>query len=83
MTRLWPEGQAIDVMQEAGLPTAFIWQGQTHSVSQIARQWRVDVNWWQERTWRTYYKVTTESGLLVVLFQDLATHTWYLQRLYD
>lgn len=83
MTRLWPEGQAINVVQEAGVPTAFIWQGQTHPVSQIARQWRVDVDWWQGRTWRTYYKVTTESGLLVVLFQDLATRTWYLQRLYD
>jgi len=83
MTRLWPEGQPIDVVQEEGRPASFSWRGQTHRVAQITQQWRVDVDWWRGRRWRTYYKLTTDTGLLVVLFQDLGTHVWYLQRLYD
>lgn len=83
MTRLWPEGRPIDVVQEEGMPASFSWRGQTHRVAQITQRWRVDVDWWRERRWRAYYKLTTDTGLLVVLFQDLATHAWYLQRLYD
>ena len=83
MTRLWPEGQPIDVTLEEGMPVSFSWRGQIHSVAQITRQWRVDVDWWRRRRWRAYYKLTTDTGLLVVLFQDLPTHAWYLQRLYD
>ena len=27
--------------------------------------------------------LTTDTGLLVIIFQDLLTKQWYLQRLYD
>jgi glycosyltransferase involved in cell wall biosynthesis len=32
---------------------------------------------------RDYYKLVTHTGLLVVIFQDLVTGDWYLERLYD
>lgn len=84
MTRLWPEGQAIDVTPDAhGIPVSFTWNGQVHRVSEVVQQWRVDTEWWRQRTWRAYYKLTTTSGLLVVVYQNLLTETWYLQRLYD
>jgi hypothetical protein len=84
MTRLWAEGQAIDVKQDGqGVPVAFTWVRQTHRVAQLAQQWRVDVGWWRQRVWRAYYKLSTDSGLLVVIYHELPDGDWYLQRLYD
>ena len=84
MTRLWPEGETITVVCDAGgRPEQFSWRGRTHRVTHVAHQWRADVGWWRERIWRAYYKVSTDSGLLVVIFQDLAGGDWFLQRLYD
>lgn len=84
MTRLWPDGQAIDVEQDAqGTLVAFTWAQQRHRVAQLAQQWRVDVGWWRQRAWRAYYKLSTDSGLLVVIYHELPDGGWYLQRLYD
>ncbi len=84
MTRLWPQGQPIPVSDDAdGRPHRFRWQGRTHQVEQITRQWRVDVDWWRDRAWRAYFKLSTDTGLLVEIYHDLLTDQWYLQRLYD
>lgn len=83
MTRLWPQGEEIEVVQARGAPATFTWRGQTHRVAELAQQWHVDLDWWRGRAWRSYFKLSTESGLLVVIYQDLATGVWYLQRLYD
>ena len=84
MTHLWPEGEPIHVMSDAAqTPRAFDWREQTHQVQQIAKRWRVDVDWWRGRVWREYFKLTTHTGLLVILYHDLLAGGWYLQRLYD
>ena len=89
MTRLWPDGVPIGVATEAvaggesPYPTRFSWQGQTHQVEAITRQWRVHIDWWREPAWRAYYKLTTTSGLLVIIYHDLPDGEWFLQRLYD
>jgi len=84
MTRLWPDGSPITIITgEAGEPSHFIWQGQTHVVNDITRRWRVNLDWWRQRIWRDYFKLTTETGLLVIIYYDLQTRQWYLQRLYD
>ena len=84
MTRFWPEGESIAVASDdTEIPRAFTWRGQTHQVQDIAKRWRVDVDWWRGRVWREYFKLTTRTGLLVVLYQNLLTGRWYLQRLYD
>jgi hypothetical protein len=84
VTRFWPEGEPIAVdSDDAETPRAFTWRGSTHQVQDIAKRWRVDVDWWRGRVWREYFKLTTHTGLLVVLYQDLLTRRWYLQRLYD
>ena len=96
MTRLWTPAEPITVVTVAsqasrpggapsgrGHPAHFSWQGQTHAVAHITRVWRVDIDWWRERIWRSYYKLNTDTGLLVIIFQDLLTNQWYIQRLYD
>ena len=84
MTRLWPEGQPVEVEEDAqGRPAGFSWRGRRHPVGEIVRHWRVDFGWWRRRQWRAYYKVRTASGLLVILYQDLKDGRWYVQRLYD
>lgn len=83
MTRLWPEGDPIQVAGSADRPDQFFWQGQQHPVANIAKRWRVHVDWWREPTHRDYFKITTTTGLLVIIYHDLIHDTWFLQRLYD
>ncbi len=68
---------------EGGTPRAFEWRGQIHPVGGIAKRWRVDWGWWRVRIWREYFKLYTRTGLLVIVYHDLLTGRWYLQRLYD
>ncbi len=84
MTRLWPDGAPIAVTTDAaGHPLRFIWQGRAHPVEQITQQWRVRVDWWRAAAWREHFKLTTTTGLLVIIYRDLQTGSWFLQRLFD
>lgn len=84
MTRLWETSQIIRMTVDAdGVPLRFVWQDRTHPVQQINNRWRVDVGWWRLHIWREHYKLTTATGLLVIVYHDLLTDNWYLQRLYD
>jgi hypothetical protein len=84
MTLLWPEGEPVTVQgDELGTPHSFSWRGGTHRVQGIAKRWRVDYGWWRRRIWREYFKLHTDTGLLVILYHDLLGRKWYLQRLYD
>lgn len=85
MTRLWSKGTPIVVFQNGSdSPERLLWGGQTHPVAEIAKQWRVNVDWWRgEPVARDYYKLTTTSGLLLIIYCDLHSGAWYLQRLYD
>lgn len=84
MTLLWPTDEPILVEYNKLLePQYFEWRGQSYWVQHIAKRWRLDDGWWQQHTWREYFKLTTKNGLLVIIFRDLITGQWYLQRLYD
>jgi hypothetical protein len=84
MTRLWPAGEAITVTaDEQGRPLAFTWHGRSQQVVEITRRWRVDLGWWRRRRWRAYYKLRSDGGLLLIVYQDLDGGGWYVQRLYD
>jgi hypothetical protein len=43
----------------------------------------VDTGWWRLRVWREYFKLETDTGLLVIIYRNLLTDDWYFQRLYD
>lgn len=84
MTRLWPEGDGIKiVLNDEGNPQSFWWQGRSHDIGHIMRRWRVRSDWWREPLWRDYFKLTTETGLLLIIYHDLNQDTWYVQRLFD
>jgi hypothetical protein len=84
MTRLWLDGSLITVVT-GGLeePSCFTWREQTHTVKAITRRWRINQDWWRERVWRDYFKLITQTGLLVIIYHDLQDDQWYLERLYD
>ena len=86
MTRLWPEGEPIEMRVDGqGRPLRFIWQGRAHQVEQLQQRWQVDSDWWSEegRVRRDYLTVTTANGLLCVLYFDMLDQSWYLAKLYD
>ncbi len=84
MTRLWREGEKIIVDADSeGVPLSLSWNGRMHPVNRIAKRWQVDMFWWEQRVCRTYFKLASETGLLVIIFYDRVGGAWYLQRLYD
>lgn len=84
MTRLFAAGVPVVVVTgQRGELLAFVWEGRRHRVERMIDHWRVDVLWWRVRIWRETYRVTTDTGLLVVLYRDLLDGGWYVQRVYD
>ena len=84
MTRIWLEGRLIQVKCAAnGLPDRFTWDGQTYRVAQITNEWEVNQLWWSGHIHRNYYKLTTQNGFLAIIYMDLLTDRWYLQRLFN
>ena len=85
MTRLWPEGKAVEAWGRNETPDGFVWDGASHHVLEVCNRWRVHTRWWEPSasTWREYIKVATDKGLLCLLYQDLPGGTWFLARVYD
>ena len=80
----WRVGDPItDIDVENGIPKRFTWQGRSHTVRAIANVWRIDDGWWQQRAWQDHFKLTTTTGLLIILSHDLVTDEWRVIRVYD
>lgn len=85
MTRLWPEGEPVRIWGVAERPEGFTWQGMAHLIQEVCHRWRVHTRWWEpdQEVWREYLKVTTDTGLLCLLYRDLRLGGWFLARVYD
>lgn len=85
MTRLWPEGEAIEIWGGIETPTGFTWTGTPHRISKVYNRWRIHTRWWEPDAaiWREYVKVTTERGLLCLIYRNLSSGEWFLARVYD
>ena len=85
MTHLIPTPlRAIRVERDPpGHLRGFHWHGESYEVASVASTWRIDEGWWVLRTWREYALVTTRQGQLVVLYRDLMTNRWYLERRFN
>jgi hypothetical protein len=66
-------------------PPGFTWQQEPHHILEVCNHWRVHARWWEgaQAVWREYFKVTTDSGLLCLIYHDLQSDNWYLSRIYD
>ena len=86
MTRLWPDGEALEVWGGEETPVGFARQATSHRVLKVYNRWRIHTRWWEpsETIWREYWKVvTTNTGLLCLIYCDLLSGDWFLARLYD
>jgi hypothetical protein len=86
MTYLWLDGLPIDVeLNPTGQPQRLIWNKKKHTVHRILNRWILHDRWWseQEQIWRDYYYLTTRSGLLLIIFQNVLSQSWFLYKLFD
>jgi hypothetical protein len=50
------------------------------SVEDIGEVWRIDDEWWRVPIVRRYVEVIIEGGGRVVLFEDVSTGKWWMQK---
>lgn len=51
------------------------------AVARVQDHWRIDDEWWRDRPIsRLYYTVVLEGDILLTLYHDLLTDTWFEQR---
>jgi hypothetical protein len=50
------------------------------TVEAILETWRIDDEWWRLPISRRYYEVVLEGGGRVVLFEDLVSGDWFVQK---
>lgn len=65
--------ERIELLADAGRSMSFRWHGRIHRGLAIRRQWRTAA--------RQYYEIVTDSGLVVVVYADLAAEVcrWYVE----
>ena len=84
MTRLYRPAQPIEAtIGDEGEPLAFEWRGQVHRVLHLSNRWRIHLEWWRVELWREYFQVEVQGRLTCVIYRDLLTERWYLERIYD
>ncbi len=86
MTRLWTTANGIEVRRDArGKLLSFTWRGRAHTIQKVRQHWQVDSDWWSEegRVYREYFAVTTNDGLLCVVYLDFLDEQWYIAKTYD
>jgi hypothetical protein len=54
--------------------------GRARAVDEVVETWVVQDEWWRTPINRRYVEVVLEGGAHVVLFEDLTTGEWFMQR---
>jgi len=54
--------------------------GKGRVVEEIVEEWVVEDEWWRAPIHRRYVEVALEGGAHVVLFEDLTTGDWFIQK---
>jgi hypothetical protein len=84
MTRLYQPPQPIEATSDdEGEPLSFEWRGRAHPVLQASSRWRIHLEWWRREIWREYFQVETGGHLTGIIYRDLLTDRWYLERIFD
>jgi hypothetical protein len=67
-------------LDAAGRPVAVTAAAATLRVETVGEAWRLDDEWWRQPIVRRYVEVVLEGGKRVVLYEDVATREWFMQR---
>lgn len=89
--RRFGPARAVEVAADPrGDPVAVRWRGRTERVARVAERWEVVEGWWRGTadprggaTRRRYYRLVTRAGTLCVVYHDLASGRWFLERIID
>jgi len=77
-----PEAVQVDV-DASGIPRAVRRsknEGGGQAVESVLESWRIDDEWWRRPIVRRYWEVLLNGGKRVILFEDLPTSEWFIQR---
>jgi len=74
--------QRVEVtLDERGVPVVVKREaGSGRRIESIGEMWRIDDEWWRTPIVRRYVEVILEGGGRVVLFEDLSTGEWWIQK---
>jgi hypothetical protein len=65
---------------EDGRPTAVWLSGRRYFVESVLDTWRIDDEWWRERTVsRVYYSLLLEDGRAATVYHSLLADQWLQQ----
>lgn len=68
--------RALDTV---GAPQQLRFHGQTHDITLVVGPERIETGWWRgPHTRRDYYRVRTNNGQKLWIFQNLDTERWFL-----
>ena len=76
-------GEMDEVHAPQSLPASSTWftSPASRRVESIGEIWRIDDEWWRTPINRRYVEVTLEGGGHVVLYEDLNTNEWFMQKI--
>ena len=66
----------LRTINTAGLPVMV----ERRAVESVGGIWRIDDEWWRAPIHRRYVEAILEGGKHVVLFEDLMTGEWWMQK---
>jgi nucleotidyltransferase/DNA polymerase involved in DNA repair len=64
----------------AGLPRALVWHDRIDPVAQVYEVWRERRCWWGRPVERDYYRLEMIDGQVRVVFQEVRSRQWLLER---
>lgn len=75
-----PSPHPIQVTLMADIPRTIVWERRLYHVRQIYEHWRERRFWWAQPVERDYYRLEDATGQVRVIYQDLRTSSWWLER---
>jgi DNA polymerase-4 len=76
-----PPPQPVQVTTDRqGLPRALVWRDRIREVRLVYETWRERRRWWSKPVERDYVRLETDDGLVRVVFRDVRTDRWLLER---
>jgi nucleotidyltransferase/DNA polymerase involved in DNA repair len=76
-----PPPQPVQVTTDRrGTPQALVWRDRIREVRLVYETWRERRRWWSLPVERDYFRLETADGLVRVVFRDVRTERWLLER---